>query len=215
MKTVTEKIVLSIESAIQGGSISLLKGQNEIDFWVGTKSVSRSEDLLREISVLLNRNNINKTDIEMIAVSDSIGSQTGIRIGLSTSLGLGKVLNCEVKRIQTLAAMASFVKIEGRYGVAVSTNNQHITFQTFVHNRNNGNRQKISLETFFELIEEKFLNKIIVNECFYNFIVENKTKILKKDISNYFINAGQNLAKLIGTRAYFEYASDNKKVNPI
>lgn len=203
-------IILAIEAAIEGGSISISDGQREIDFWVGTKKVSRSEDLLNEISKLLIKNKLNKEDIKMIAVSDSIGSHTGIRIGLSTALGLSKALNCQVKSFSTPAAMALIQNKEGSFSIAVSTNNRHISFQNFLRCSEKISEvnkiQTLSPESFFQILTEESISSLIVNRSFYNFIVLNKSEILD---SIKFINAGQNLAKFIGILSQNTIASDN------
>ena len=62
-------IVLAIESAICGGSISLIKDNIEIANWVGSSGVSKAEDLLANIDQILIENSISRYDIGLIAVS--------------------------------------------------------------------------------------------------------------------------------------------------
>ena len=51
-------VILAIESAICGGSISLLKDGREIANWIGSSNVSKAEDLLVNIDGILTANNI-------------------------------------------------------------------------------------------------------------------------------------------------------------
>lgn len=206
-----KRIVLAIESAIGGGSLSILEDQEEIDFWVGVRSVSRSEDLLREISALLSKNGLTKKDIAMIAVSDNAGSHTGIRIGHSTALGLGKVLNCSVKKVSTLSAIASCFEEKGSLCVAISTNKRHVIFQEFGSDveRFNENFVTSSYESFLQTIAGNRFDKIIVNESFYHLLKGDKT--LDENFYKKIVNAGTNIAKYIGFKGINGFASDNDK----
>lgn len=99
--------ILAIESAIGGGSLSLSRGETQIDKWIGEGGVSRAEDLLWNIDQILRRNNLSKSSIKRIVVSVGPGSFTGIRIGLATAMGLATALNIDLVRISILYAMAT------------------------------------------------------------------------------------------------------------
>src|SRR5437762_2203656 len=86
-------LILAIESAVVGGSISLLRGDTEIGGWTGEDGVSRAEDLLPNIASLLESSGTDKQVIDQLAVSTGPGSYTGIRIGIATALGLKTALN--------------------------------------------------------------------------------------------------------------------------
>jgi tRNA threonylcarbamoyladenosine biosynthesis protein TsaB len=72
--TQSESMILAIESAVGGGSISLLRGSTEIAGWIGEGGVSRAEDLLPNISRLLHKAVVDKYDITKLAVSTGPGS---------------------------------------------------------------------------------------------------------------------------------------------
>lgn len=99
------KTILALETAVQGGSISLLMGERELDVRVGDADVSRAEDVLAAIDDILKTNEIDKSELGLIAVSNGPGSYTGIRIGLATALGLKNALNIETVGISVLEAM--------------------------------------------------------------------------------------------------------------
>ncbi|MGB5013010.1 MAG: tRNA (adenosine(37)-N6)-threonylcarbamoyltransferase complex dimerization subunit type 1 TsaB [Pyrinomonadaceae bacterium] len=98
--------ILAIESAIRGGSIALAHNAEIIDTWVGEGGVSRAEDLLWNIDLMLKRNGIEKRELSNIAVSAGPGSFTGIRIGLATAMGIAASLNISLARYSILYAMA-------------------------------------------------------------------------------------------------------------
>lgn len=99
-------LILSIETAIGGGSISLFKGAIELTTLEGEKEISRAEDLLANITEILKMNSLNLKDLDRIAVSVGPGSYTGIRVGIATVLGLKKALNSDCVGVDTLEALA-------------------------------------------------------------------------------------------------------------
>ncbi len=107
------KIILSIETAIKGGSISVIEDKDEIDFWEGSREGLKAEDILGKISKILDKNKIEKKNIKLLTVSNGPGSSTGIKIGLATARGLGTALNCEVIEVSLLRAILKFVNIDG------------------------------------------------------------------------------------------------------
>lgn len=105
------KVILAIESAIGGGSLSLASDGRQVDAWVGEGGLSRAEDLLPNIDLLLKGNTINKAEITQIVVSVGPGSFTGIRIGLATAMGLASALNIELAKFSILHAMTTGVSV--------------------------------------------------------------------------------------------------------
>lgn len=126
-----DEITLAIESAIAGGSVSLLRGDVEIANWVGTSSVSKAEDLLFNIDILLKENGIDRRQISSIAVSAGPGSFTGIRIGIATALGLKAGLGIEMWSESALRAMAFSAGSEGTLTAALPVGRDAICLQSF------------------------------------------------------------------------------------
>ena len=53
-------VILAIESAICGGSLSLIVDGAEVANWIGSSNVSKAEDLLLNIDTMLTRANISR-----------------------------------------------------------------------------------------------------------------------------------------------------------
>src|SRR5687768_3799835 len=104
------RITLAIESAVAGGSISLLQGESEVANLIGSSGISRAEDLLANIDEMLSLHNIERREIELIAVSAGPGSFTGIRIGIATALGLKTGLAAAMSSASALTAMVHAAK---------------------------------------------------------------------------------------------------------
>ncbi len=97
--------ILAIESAVGGGSLALIADRHIASSWHGTGRVSRAEELLKQISEMLKRENIDRRDLSRIAVSNGPGSYTGIRIGLATAMGLSRALAVPCRGIFLLDAL--------------------------------------------------------------------------------------------------------------
>lgn len=94
-----KNLILAIESAIGGGSLSVREGSREIDSWIGTSGISKAEDMLDGFSQLLKRNHLGKERIGLIAYSVEFGSPTGLKIGAALAFGLAKSLECRLSGI--------------------------------------------------------------------------------------------------------------------
>ena len=99
-----EKLTLGLETGIDGGSVAVLKGNRLLCSAEGAGDISKSEDLLSLVDNLLKKNSLLKEDIGYIAVSDSPGSLTGLRIGLATAAGLKDSIAAEIYKIPILEA---------------------------------------------------------------------------------------------------------------
>jgi len=125
-------IVLAIESAIAGGSLSLQVNGVEAGQWIGSSSVSKAEELLPNIDRLLNSVHVAKSDLDLIAVSAGPGSFTGVRIGIATTLGLKTGLNLKMASESALRAMALIqAENDDELIIAVPVGRNAVCLQTF------------------------------------------------------------------------------------
>jgi len=104
--------ILAIESAIGDGSLSLLLNGDDGLVEISRSGASRAEKVLTEIGEILRAASISKNDLDLIAVSIGPGSYSGIRIGISTALGLSHALAIPLIGISTLEALACSVAAE-------------------------------------------------------------------------------------------------------
>lgn len=128
---VKKNLILALEPGLDGGTLSILESGRQIDFAMGTKSVSRSEDLLILLEGLLKRKGLSKRQIERIVVSGSPGSLTGIRIGSALAKGLGDALRIEVKIVSLLEAIAETANLKGELLIALATKTSGIFFRPY------------------------------------------------------------------------------------
>ena len=186
------KVTLSIESAISGGSISLLRGDREAANWIGSSTVSRAEDLLANINNMLASNNISRHEIDLIAVSAGPGSFTGIRIGIATAMGLKTGFGIKMSSESALKAMA-FVQPEARHiAAAVPVGRNSLCLQRF----SKLDQEVVALDDPISLTENE-LNGIVQNEKETPFVIHTalSDKIVR---APNIINFGENIAYTIG-----------------
>lgn len=185
-------IVLAIESAIAGGSISLLDDGREIAHWIGTSNVSKAEDLLLNIDKLLASNNIHRKEIGLIAVSAGPGSFTGIRIGIATALGLKAGLGIKMSSESALKAMVFSQPDEKKIIAAIPMGRNAVCSQSF--EKKSGNiapidpPQTMPEEAFLSLIRNDGNYACIIHSALH----ENVEK--RQNVTDF----GANIAYAIG-----------------
>lgn len=184
-------IVLAIESAINGGSLSLLRDGVELSHWIGSASVSKAEELLVNIDAMLRTSGVSKNEINMIAVSAGPGSFTGIRIGVATALGLKNGLGIEMSSVSALTAMAAATEMQGALVIAVPTGRNAICIQEFTSNGDLSpvsDPRTITEEVFTETLRAAKDVHFAVHGSLCSFV----------DTSTSFTDAGVNIARSIG-----------------
>lgn len=112
-------IILSIETSTTNCSVSLSKqGETLVLKEDNNANYSHAESLHVFIDAVLKTANINKSEIDAIAVSKGPGSYTGLRIGVSAAKGLCFALDKPLISISTLHALAH--QVITQEGVIVS-----------------------------------------------------------------------------------------------
>ncbi|MBA3692874.1 MAG: tRNA (adenosine(37)-N6)-threonylcarbamoyltransferase complex dimerization subunit type 1 TsaB [Acidobacteria bacterium] len=209
------KIILSIETAIEGGSISIIEGKDEIDFWIGNKESLKAEVFLLEISKILDKNKIEKKNIKSIIVSNGPGSSTGLKIGLATARGLGTALNCEVIEISLFEAVLKFVNMDENCKafviLPVSKNLFFLKKVKFVNLNPLKEFEKTLALTIEKLIEElKLLSniQIIIHRKTFESYNNLMSGSIKK--SNNLIVFEDNMAFILAKNTTHNNASDKK-----
>lgn len=189
-------ITLALESAIAGGSISLLDRELEIDNWTGSTDISKAEDLLVNIDKLLINNRVSRHDVRRIAVSAGPGSFTGIRIGLATALGLKNGLGAAMTTVSALEAIAATTTCKDII-IAIPMGRNSICLQQFI-NVTVGQPNTLENERFVELVRNDNQNKYFVHEKLYS---------VELQLPN-VLNFGANVAKAVGS-----YAIEHPDIN--
>ena len=106
-------ILLNIETSTTNCSVSLSKeGETLVLKEDNNSNYSHAESLHVFIDEVIASAEIDKTEIQAIAVSKGPGSYTGLRIGVSAAKGLSYALNIPLISVSTLEALAHQVTID-------------------------------------------------------------------------------------------------------
>ncbi len=186
------EIVLAIESAICGGSISLIRHGIELGSWIGTSNVSKAEYLLTNIEKLLTENNIPRDEIDLIAASAGPGSFTGIRIGFATAIGLKTGLGIGMASESALRAMALMQQDVDHMIIAVPVGRNVVCYRSFDKTRAKIDEQYDS----HILAEDKFM-QMLQSSKDHTFVIHGSL-YEKIEPRHNVINFGRNIARAIG-----------------
>lgn len=186
-------LILAIETAVVGGSISLLRDGAEIASISGEKDISRSEDLLVNIADILKESGASRYDIELIAVSTGPGSYTGIRVGIATALGLKNSLNIDCVGVGVLESMRLAVGGNEQIICAVPIGRDEVCWQAFKESTADAIRVG-KQDEFVERVLNHENIEVIVHEKLFAFLTAQvETPRVR--------NAGADLARYIGRAA--------------
>lgn len=203
---------LVIESSVSGGSLSLMQKYKEIDFWEGSGTVSKAEDILEAISGLLGNNSINKSQIKQIVVSKGPGSFTGTRIGLAIGLGLQKSLGCDIYGLSVLEAVGYQFKGKNNIIAAIPVGNKQVCFQSFGIAKNNKLLKLtppnlLFFDSFIQFMRTKSDTTFILYKKLYENVLESTH--YKFDFAKRINCSQMNLTHLVGKYFIDGGASDN------
>jgi tRNA threonylcarbamoyladenosine biosynthesis protein TsaB len=104
--SLTEPLILSVETATLSGSIALSPGDEILLAFAGQSRTSHSNTLLNDIDKLLREARVELSQIDLFAAATGPGSFTGLRIGIATVKGLAATLDRPCAGIPTLHAVA-------------------------------------------------------------------------------------------------------------
>ncbi|MBQ0067410.1 MAG: tRNA (adenosine(37)-N6)-threonylcarbamoyltransferase complex dimerization subunit type 1 TsaB [Phascolarctobacterium sp.] len=104
--------ILGIDTATKVCSVALAHDAEIIAEYTADAGTTHSQRLLPELDNLLNRAEVAKKDIDLVAVSMGPGSFTGLRIGLATAEAFAYARHTYLHGVDTLAALAYNCRFE-------------------------------------------------------------------------------------------------------
>lgn len=99
--------ILAIDTSTDICSVAVLSDGEVLKETNLKVNTGHSGTILQIIDDVLRNSGVNKKDINLIATGLGPGSFTGIRIGIATAKGLAAALDCEVRGVSTLDAIAA------------------------------------------------------------------------------------------------------------
>jgi tRNA threonylcarbamoyl adenosine modification protein YeaZ len=192
-------LTLSIEVAVSKGSLSISDSEAEIDRSIGP-SIGRAESLLPEIFDLLRRNQIDACDLVRVAVSLGPGSYTGIKIGISTAMGLSKALSIECIGATATESMLELSADRLDTICAVPIGRDMVCAHRFDLNQNEVGDPSVITISDLQAEADGYHRQLIVHHSLW--------AALGSLTSSHVIDAGENLAFLVSRRAIKDPASN-------
>lgn len=109
-------LILAADTSGKNGSLALVRFEAEASCTLEVVSVEGgtfSAQLVPQISSLLTKHNLAKSDIDAFAVASGPGSFTGLRVGLAAIKALAEILQKPIAAVSVLEAIACAAGREG------------------------------------------------------------------------------------------------------
>ena len=106
-------LILGVDCSSKQGSVTIVRDDKPLYQCVYDSNMTHSQNLLDLIENAVTICGINKTDIDLFAVTIGPGSFTGLRIGLALVKGMAMALDKPCVGVSSLKAMAECVDLDG------------------------------------------------------------------------------------------------------
>lgn len=197
-----EKYKLAIETGIGGGSLSIIKKGNVLDYRLGDVFGRKADNLIEALSEILNENKIGKSEIDVICYSEYPGSHTGLKIGASAAKGLQIALAADAKPENLFDSVFRHYKrrIDGKFLIVFPAGRSDIIWRIY---NEKGTVVSSGQTNFRESSENPFDGEIKSDLTIFmpRTLLENPVSVydyfdLKKNTMA--VDLGENLSRYIG-----------------
>lgn len=125
--------ILALDTSTPRGSVAILEGKEVRAELRLDSSRTHSTLLLKSIDFLLERLEWNLKDLNLVAVGIGPGSFTGIRIGVSTALGISQSLSIPFAGVSGLDALAYKVRfLNGHTGAVLDAHRSQVYYAEYM-----------------------------------------------------------------------------------
>lgn len=108
-------LILALETSTMVSSVAVATEEKLLAEITVQTRLTHSETLMPHIQEVLRLADVQKEDLDAVAVSIGPGSFTGLRIGLAAAKGMAYALHIPITGVPTLAALASRFPVPGAY----------------------------------------------------------------------------------------------------
>ena len=197
----SEKYILAMETGISGGSLAIFENETVLASWSGQNIVSRSEDVLENLSNLMNNNFMRPITFKGLIISKGPGSLTGLRIGRALALGFKTAYNCSLEATSLFKALSNQIEFSTQFEkliVALKTNKNQITWQRFELREKGFERKFIETSDIKTCGSEDFFTNVQNRNC--NIVTHFSSSVKEHDVDTdiNFIEIKKDLAIILG-----------------
>ena len=204
-------LTLAIDTATKVCTVALCRQQELLAEYTINMGLTHSEGLLPQLEQLLERCNVDKKEIGLLAVSMGPGSFTGLRIGLATVEAMAYAWQCCLHGVDTLKALAYNVQLEGMV-LSPVLDAQKGNFYQALYEWRNGELvelapvEVVSAEKALERIALQGTTALLLGEC---------TKLAKNGLPDFISVAPEALrmpkGSSVALAALAEFDAENDK----
>jgi len=198
--------ILAIDTTSKICSTAILEDEKVIDENTINNGLTHSENLMPLIVELLERNNINLSEINLISVCVGPGSFTGIRIGIATIKPMAEVYNIPIASVTSLECLAVLNKADTIISLIDARNDQ---VYAGIFDENVKLKEEYMADDINIVLEKvsKYENAIFVGDG----SLLHKDLILEKINSAKFVKKNEQNAINIGIMGYKKYQEKDLK----
>lgn len=199
--------ILSIDTSSAICSTAILENEKIKDEINIENGKTHSENLMPNISQILEKNSLNLSDIDLLSCVVGPGSFTGIRIGVASIKAIAQVNNIPVASVTSLETLARIDESEKNKIVLIDARNNQVYCGIFDKNYNQ--LEDFMADDILAVLEKikKYDNSIVIGDgavLHKNIILEILTNA---EISNF----NKQLATNAGKIAYQKYLKNDLK----
>ncbi len=147
--------ILGIETSTRTGGLALFHNDKIISEFILNVDTTHSSRLMLSLDTMLNFSGITIKNVKGIAVSIGPGSFTGLRIGISTAMGLAKALKIPIIGLPTLEVLAHNLCFADGYICPILTARSNEVYTAiYKSKKSKKNDSKINKNSEINLLEE-------------------------------------------------------------
>ncbi len=206
--------ILSIDSSGQVVGCSIIKDNKLLAEIILDDKLTHSQTLMPMIDNLFSITDLSIKDIDYIAVSNGPGSFTGLRIGVSTAIGLSRGCGAKVIGVSTLLGLAHNIVSDGIICPIMDARRNQV--YTAIYQLKNGIYNTLLEPTAIEI--DKLIKKLDNFEkvtLLGDGVIQYRDLLLKNNITIAPLNMLKQKSSSIGLCAYEMIVSNNLDNNDI
>jgi tRNA threonylcarbamoyladenosine biosynthesis protein TsaB len=157
-------LILGVDTSGKNGSLALVRfeGENARTLEVvPLEGGTFSAQLVPQISLLLSKHNLTKSDIDAFAVASGPGSFTGLRVGLAAIKALAEILQKPIASVSLLEVIARGAEVDGPVIAALDAGRGEVFAGAYEFRGHSSSRVPEELVTLDELQSRTWASRVI------------------------------------------------------
>jgi tRNA threonylcarbamoyladenosine biosynthesis protein TsaB len=157
-------LILAVDTSGKNGSLALVRFEGDSASTlevVPLEGGTFSAQLVPQISALLSKHNLTKSDIDAFAVISGPGSFTGLRVGLAALKALAEILRKPIASVSLLEVVARGAEMDGRVIASLDAGRGEVFAGTYEFGGNSSSVIAEELLTLDELRSKAAASRVV------------------------------------------------------